>query len=142
MQLAQMLECDDREMKLLRPWYDRGALERGRTPVGLSGRGVDALPGFLGRYLSGAVNPEGRDRSPGELLKLAAEDLKAFYNEAATAQPGQATASEIEAWHWNDRKAGERIRQIATRCRDHPDRLVQETAGFLLVPSSQARRSG
>jgi len=129
------------EMSLLRPWYDRSVQEKGGTTVGLSGLPIEEIPAFLARFL---VSP-GAEKAPadmplGDALKCAAEDLKAFYNEAATAQPGHATAREIEDWYWNECHAGRMMRDIRDRCADHPDRLVQMVGGFTLVPQSQLRQ--
>ena len=132
----------NREMALLRPWYDKSLRERGRTTVGLSKLDVDDLAAFLGQFLD---TPGTETQPPGaqlaDALKWAAEDLKAFYNEAATAQPGNAGSQDIAHWFWNDCEAGKLLRTIRATCREHPDKQVQIVAGFTLVPQSQLQRT-
>ncbi len=128
------------EMNLLRPWYDRSLRERGRTTVGLSGIELDEIPQFLAQFVETPGNETALDGvgvALADSLKCSAEDLKAFYNEAATAQPGEASAREIENWYWNECVVGRLLRQISRCCRDHPDQRVQVVAGFTLVPGSQ-----
>lgn len=130
------------EIDLLRPWYDKAVRDNGKTTVGLSGLEIDEIPEFLARFLDSPGNedaPEGITLS--DALKFAAEDLKAWYNEVATAQPGNATAKAVEHWYWNECQAGRMLRAISAGCRDHPDQLVQIVARFTLVPESQKSRN-
>lgn len=128
------------ELNLLRPWYDKSVKERGRTTVGLSGIDLDEIPRFLAQFVEDPEQTSTEGRSLADTLKYAAEDLKAFYNEAATAQPGEATARDIEKWYWNECTAGRLLREISRVCRDHPDQWVQIVARFTLVPESQRER--
>ncbi|MFT7222153.1 MAG: hypothetical protein ACI8Z1_003777 [Candidatus Azotimanducaceae bacterium] len=71
------------------------------------------------------------------MLKHAAEDLKAFYNESATSQPGKTTARELEDWHWQESSAGELVkaaREMGATSDNGSDKL---RANFLQVPESQ-----
>lgn len=127
------------EIGLLKPWYDKSIRDRHRTTVGVSGIPIADIPAFLVQFIDSPGSetvPEGV--SAADALKWAAEDLKAFYNEAATAQPGNATSGEIANWFWNESHAGRLLRDIRVKCREHPDAQVQITAGFTLVPLAQA----
>lgn len=122
------------EMDLLMPWYQRGKDERDFTAVGLSERPLRDVATLLAGFADGNVP----DADAAQQLKLAAEDLKAFYNEAAVSQPGNASATDIENWYWQDTVAGKVIRQIKARFGDDADPALKLTAGFLLVPGSQS----
>ncbi len=78
-----------REIAQLAPWYDLAVRRRGRTTVGISGMKVHDAAGYAGSYLDGAPRPPSvAGLSAGVALKRACDDVKAFYYEAAAAQPG------------------------------------------------------
>ena len=72
------------EVASLGPWYELGLQRRGRTTVGVSGRELSELIPFVTRW------PDHPAEAPPDLkkLKLALEDLKAFYAEAIMSRPG------------------------------------------------------
>jgi hypothetical protein len=123
------------EIALLQPWYDKGKSARaGATSVGLSGMDVTSIVNYLGRFITEDIPAE---ENAGEQLKHAAEDLKAFYNEAATSQPGNSTARELENWYWQDSVAGKLIREVRQACGESDNGMIKLTASFLLVPETQ-----
>lgn len=123
------------EIALLQPWYDRGLEERsGRTSFGLTGMTLVETVTFLTQFTSD-VPPSGE----AEKLKLAAEDLKAFYNESAASQPGHQTAKSVEDWYWQQTQAGTLIKAIKQNCAKSEDKSLKLTASFLLVPEAQSR---
>lgn len=98
------------ELEALKPWHDLGRRKRrGRTLVGISG--VDAQENLkrLGRYLDDSKLPLN------ELMwfKAAIEDLKVFYIESLTAQPGNYNASIIEDIFWLDTTLGAALLKFA-----------------------------
>ena len=68
------------------------------------------IPGIGGKTIAALeqcfLYPRQATWGAGEQLKHAAEDLKAFYNEAATSQPGHSTAHELESWYWQESVPG------------------------------------
>ena len=103
------------------PWHER-SLERrgGRTTVGLSGLAPAALVEFLAGYAE-----HGEETSPREgvafsrILKHALDDLLAWYQEAATAQPGPTPSGRrLAAWFWG-RDAGVSPLSRGARARGH-----------------------
>ena len=130
------------EIGLLQPWYDKGKAERGYTSFGVSEMRLEEIVSFLVSILEG--KPEGGEArskySISDALKYAAEDLKAFHNEAAISQPGLVTASEVENWYWGETAAGRLVREIKKTCTDHADPMVKIVAAFTLVPQTQAFR--
>ena len=105
----QLCAALQREMLSLRPWYDMAVEKQGRTTVGTSGIAVDELGSFVCSFLS-SVEPENPSTGVplGYTLKLAAEDLKAYYLESMTAQPGQESAPSkvLTDWFWEETVAG------------------------------------
>jgi len=94
-------------MEILRPWYDRSVQRRGRTTVGVSGIPVEEAARLLAAFLKDPTMGSPRpDLSAPEAVKLAAEDLKAYYLEAASAQPGKKSSAQMADWFWGETAAG------------------------------------
>lgn len=74
----------------------------------------------------------------GVLLKQAAEDLKALYGEAATAQPNREdmvpSATESKRWFWRQTRGGALLRELADRLASAGDPGVALVARLMLVP--------
>lgn len=132
-----------REMQELRTWYDMGLEKRGRTTVGSSGIVVEDIPALLIRVADGEVPDNPRDDvDVGEAVRLAVEDLKAFYYEAATAQPGsaRAAADEVADWFWLQTEAGRLILHCREVCRRGSDPTLREKSSVFAPP--QYHRKG
>ncbi len=85
----------------------------------------------------GGVSPI-PDTSLPTALRMASEDLKAYYFEAVTAQPGQPTDSETLAnWFWRETTAARMINAIREICADIQGKEYQLLAKVLLVPRNQ-----
>lgn len=125
------------EMASLRPWYDLGKQKRQRTTVGVSRLSPEELPGFVCSFLteSQPKNPR-QDVSLGFELRYAADDLKAYYNEAVTAQPGMETSNSktLAKWFWEDTVAGKVLKAVREDCLKSPDKSLQGIAGGAIVP--------
>jgi hypothetical protein len=134
-----------REMAAIRPWYDMSLAKRRRTTVGISGIGLDALGDFIYAAAKG-MEPENprKDLPLAYTLKFAAEDLKSYYIEAITSQPGQEGASSqtLESWFWDETKAGEVLLELKRVCEASPDKMVNMIGAYFIVPGSVARRKG
>jgi hypothetical protein len=85
--LERLRSAFNREVAELRPWYDLSLRKRDRTAV--VEFDPESASEFLGSFAVGEkpVLPKA-DLSITTALRLAAQDLKAFYFEAATARPG------------------------------------------------------
>lgn len=136
---SSLAQAFQEELARLLPWYALAAERRGRTTVGLSGLEPRALGAFLAGLLEGPLPASGHaDKPLGVLLKHAAEDLKALYGEAVTAQPGSdgraPSAQEARHWFWNDTRAGSLLRVLADRLSEVEDPSVALVARLMLVP--------
>ncbi|MCP4668434.1 MAG: hypothetical protein GY849_18985, partial [Deltaproteobacteria bacterium] len=79
-----------REMDAMRPWYDMAVKKRGRTTVGVSGLDLKSMADFICSFLEGDPPESPRKDIPlPYALNLATDDLKAYYFEGITSQPGQ-----------------------------------------------------
>jgi hypothetical protein len=125
------------EIKSLRPWYDMGMAKRKRTTVGISGIGLDGLGDFLYAFTKSDLpdNPR-QDVDLSTSLKLALEDLRAFYFEAATAQPGREKISNkaLLNWFWKEAVAGQVLLKVVDMCQKKQDPMLNLMAERFLMP--------
>jgi hypothetical protein len=132
-----------REIAAMRPWYDMAVAQRRRTTVGVSGLDIEAMADFVYAFVSGAAPPNPRDDIPlAHTLKLAVEDLKAYYIEGVTAQPGQSAASSraLQDWFWNETVAGRVLLDLKKVCEASPDKMMSAMGSHFLVPGDVAQR--
>ena len=130
------------EIGRLRPWHDLAVEARGRTTAGTSGLEIDEA----GRFIAACLDPElpasPRPELPStEVLRLACEDVKAFYLEAAAAQPGRASSRDLAEWFWGATAAARVIIALRAHCLDSEDERLRALVG-LLVPRTQLHRTG
>lgn len=137
------------EVRALAPWYDEGRRSRGRSSVGASGLGADQIElmaGELARFAGGA-EPQGNGEAgwahPAPVrYKFMADDLRAFYHEAAAAQPGARPGSDadLNGWVFGQTQLGEVLRLAADRFQASGDQRVA-TLAIGLIPAGYRSRS-
>ena len=131
------------EVARLRPWWDLAKERRGRTTVGASGYEIETAARMVCRYADGGEPDDpGPERKLSRSLKLACDDLMAFYTEAATARPGPAASQELSDWFWGETAAGEALLALRERAANEEDRGMQLVGNLLVLPRSQAHRAG
>jgi hypothetical protein len=130
------------ELELLRPWYDRGFTTRKSTSVGLADIDINSAVKFLGSLVtpSTTVSSPAKHLNLAEAFKCCAEDLKAFYNEAVTSQPGNISSVAAENWYWGQTLAGQMIRDLRLAYLESEDPELKVVANFILVPRKQTYR--
>jgi hypothetical protein len=128
------------EMASLAPWYDVAKRKRGRSSVGASSLPVDQAARTLIGYLEGNRENPVPELEIYKTLKLASEDLKAWYMEAATARPGSSTSKQVADWFWGETTAGAVFLDLhgAMAASDDPKTQILATRSF--IPRSQAHR--
>ena len=131
------------EVSLLHPWYDEAKRARGRTAVGLSGLDIDDIARFLAAFAAGESPspPDGAAEEMPLLIRFLSDDLKAFYTEAATAQPGRAfpTATEINDWLFLQTAFGDLLYRVRDRLAGSEDEREKAVAGGV-IPFLYAQR--
>ncbi len=126
-----------REMTSLRPWYDRALKERERTAVGVSKLSQEETADFLCSFLSNKQPQNPREDVPFDKeLRYTADDLKAYYYEAITAQPGadKLLGEAIEKWFWEETLAAKVLRAVKDSLSDNEDELLKQAGARALVP--------
>jgi len=112
----------DTEAQLLRPWFDEGLRTRGRTTMGISGKGADSISEMLGILATFSVDanmaaPDGYAQPMPQLLRYLTADIRAFYSEAAIYKPGGIfpNLDELEEWFFLETVAGGVFYQVRER---------------------------
>jgi hypothetical protein len=135
----QLCAAFRREYVSLQPWYDMAVKKQERTTVGISGIALDDIIDFLCSFLEGRVpeNPRA-DVSLPYTLSMVITDLKAYYYEAITAQPGQESVSSLVLtnWFWSETVAGQVLFTIRGVSEKSEDVLMQIVGSALIVPTS------
>lgn len=127
------------EMALLAPWYDRAVAARQRTTFGASGLEPEAITTLLCGMLDNAPPDNPRPEVVlADMVRLAAEDLKVFYIEAASAQPGDASGQQLSHWFWSNTVAASILRRVGERMSRDNDEVMAITGRALMVPRAEA----
>jgi hypothetical protein len=134
-----------REVQELRPWYDLTYERRGRTTVGVTGLDIEEVARTLTSWLTPSppidvVNGQ----TPAAMLKLAVEDLKAFYFEAAAGQPqGDAIGSkQLADWFWEETSAAKLFLALRERLIPDDDPALRLLGHNSVVPRVEWARFG
>jgi len=131
------------EIAGLRNWYDMAVQKRGRTTYGVSSLDIEQIVDFVCAFLTGSTPDNPRDDiALAYTLKLAVDDLKAYYYEAATAQPGQESPSSevLNRWFWTETVISKGLYNLRDTCNQSEDGLMKVVGSMLLVPVEFAFR--
>lgn len=126
------------ELARTRPWYEKAQTQRGRTAFGMSGLEPKAIVDFLADMEAEPLPPSPvAELTLDRAFKLAADDLKQYYLEAATVRPG-ASSRDVAEWFWKVTEAGALLKRLSSRLAKTEDRALRTYAAFTLVPEEQA----
>lgn len=127
-----------KEIASLAPWYDLAVRTRGRTTVGASGVSVEDAAKYLSAFLEDQkVTLPRNDMPSGRVLKLAYEDLKAYYGEAITFQPGFGASKRVEDWLFKETVLGKALWRLRRICRASDDEYLRYLGRNSIVPDRQ-----
>jgi hypothetical protein len=121
------------EIGRLVTWYDRAVARRGRTTVGMSGLSVAVAGALVTEALAG-------DLPAAQPLKLAIDDLRAFYLEAASAFPDPGTSRTRRAWFWDETTFAKALLALQPKLAASGDRQHQILANLTLIPATERHR--
>lgn len=128
------------EIASLAPWYELAKRNRGGSSVGASRLPIDEVARALVGYLDGNRENRQPEVTMAESLKVASEDIKAWYMEAATAQPGAPTSKQIADWFWGETSAGLIFLDLQKVIATSDDPKMQYLATKSFIPRSQRHR--
>lgn len=123
------------EIAELGPWYELARRRRGRTTVGVFGPDVEVAARHLVSYLKGTPEaPPNHAWSAGIAVKRACDDIKAYYYEAAAAQPGNLDAQAIDNWFWTETAASQALLAVRDFCLESDDVSLKPLGKLSLIP--------
>ena len=122
----------------LRTWYNLALKKQQQTTVGVSGLDMNQIVEFIGAFLDGIPENPRQDIAFAYTLNYAVDDLKAYYYEAAAAQPGNLSpaSSDLASWFWKQTAAAKVLFAIKDRCLASEDKMLQLVGKLLLIPSA------
>jgi hypothetical protein len=127
-----------REIESIAPWYELALHTRKRTTVGPSRLAIPDAAKYLASFIQDPATPCPRDdMPPARVLKLAYEDLKAYYTEAITMQPGFNTSKRVEDWLFRQTSLGKTLWQLRALCRHSEDEQLRYLGRNSIVPDRQ-----
>lgn len=125
------------EVSQLQAWHEVAVKHRGRTTLGVTGMAPLQIVDYLVAWLNNQPpQPFRKDISHGDALKQACDELKAFYLEAKSVQPGQHTATSIQEWFWMDTALARVIFQIRAIASRSSEPSAKAVAAMSLIPRS------
>jgi len=142
-EIDQLCSAFKKEMMSMRPWYDLAVQKRGRTTYGVSKIELYKLGDFISSFLKGETPENPRDDVALPFtLNLATDDLKAYYFEAITTQPGQESPSSefLADWFYNDTLAGEVLFTLRDLSKKSDDGLMKMLGTILIIPAAQVNK--
>ena len=126
----------DDEISQLQAWHSLSVRVRRRTTLGVTGCSPSQLGAFVASWLTDSPAQVLHDPSvePAVALKLATDELKAFYFEAKAMQPGRHTASSLQDWFWFETTAGEALLALREKLGRDGDPAIKGLATLSMVP--------
>jgi hypothetical protein len=129
------------EIAQLRPWHDLSVQRRSASTVGISGSSPEEGAGFLLAFVEGRAASSHRAGQPlGVALKHVCDDLRAYYEEAAGAQPDALGVRAMERWLYSGTVLGQALIAVWRKGRDSDDESVRIFAQRLLLPKAVLHR--
>ena len=123
-----------REVEELAPWHELAKQRRSRTTTGFSGVSIDDAARIVASSIESEPVENLKGMSAGETLKVVCDELRAYYYEAAAAQPGKLDTDAIQRWFWRDTVAGRGFLALQKVCAASGDPSLQVFGGNTLVP--------
>lgn len=123
------------EVSQLAAWHELARRHRGRTTLGVTALTVPEIAAFLATWLTESPRSSYRpELAPEDALKLACDELRAFYTEAKSVQPGRHSPAAIQDWFWRDTSAGQALLVIRDRAAASENPAVKALAVQSIVP--------
>ena len=124
-----------REIAELSTWHELTRNRRGRTTATLSGLSPSQAAKFISDLADNDAIPSYRkDLDILPAVRLACHDIRAYYLESVSAQPGAKAAAEAEAWFWTKTAAGKTMFRLRETCNASKNDELQRF-GLRAVPT-------
>lgn len=129
------------EFSQIKNWFDVSYSVTKRTTTGVSGLSPEEAVEFISGFVLDQENTKLKGTNISDMLRMVAEDIKAFYFEGISAQPGQPTDSKTLAdWFWGETYAARVINEVRKISLMDGSKEMKLLGNLLLVPRSQMHR--
>jgi hypothetical protein len=135
------------EVRRLQPWHEEARRRFGRTAIGVSGLAPERMEELALLVADAAfdaigVAPESSKVPMPLLLRFAADDLRAFYMEAAAAQPARVSPGpdDLNRWLYHQTVLGDALYRARDVLTAHEDDRALATVGRFMIPAAYNRR--
>ena len=123
-------ECD-----ALKTSYQRQCVDKSRTSVGVAKVSITELASLFDHvYTQNSFKKLRDDISPGVMFRLALDDLKAYYIEAALADQSSPSSQQLHDWFWQDTLLGHQMRELRRRFMSSGDVKMNDLGTKFIVP--------
>lgn len=124
------------EMAQVLPWWERAKKRFGRSTVGVCAQPPEAWPAYAVAFLDGELpDPPPSLTSPAFALRFLADDLKAFYTEAAQAEGPAPSPDQVNAWLYRQTLAGALLVALREVSLASDNNALKTAGGRFLVPT-------
>jgi hypothetical protein len=118
------------EIAQLAPWQAVAARRRRGSAFGLARKS----PAELARMLVAFASAQSTVAADWQIIKLAVDDLRTYYEEAASAQPAALPSDELMVWFYRRTAAGRVILDLRRLGLMHAESSVRQIADRMLIP--------
>ena len=123
------------ECAALKPAYQRQCVDKSRTSVGVAKIPVTDLATLVDEvYVQNSFKSLRDDISERLMFRLALDDLKAYYIEAALADHNAPSSRQLHDWLWQETLLGRRMRELRHRFKDSSDVKMADLGTKFIVP--------
>jgi len=140
--ISNLLAAFQQEVEGLQNWFDIGLKKRGRTTTGTSRLSLSEIVELFSIFVKGDMPESAISGTTLDIaMKLASEDLKAYYTEAVSAQPGGHTSPDALAnWFWGETSAARVLGKVRERALLCEEKGFKTLGSLLLIPRNQLHR--
>lgn len=130
------------EYSLMQTWHNLACEKRNRSTIGVSGLTPDEIGDLFCNFISGKITGTSIGKKPlSDVLRIAAEDLKACYFEGISTQPGQSIDNTVLSdWFWGETHAALLINEVRKVCLRFAEKDMTLAGKLLLIPRNQLYR--
>jgi hypothetical protein len=123
------------ELAEVEPTYRRRLDATGRTTFGVVGLDIRGVLTYLMSYLADAPDASPHpDMAPNLAMRFAADDLKTFYLEAATAGDGTPSSWQLGTWFWRETAAAKLLIALRAKTKQSDNKSLAQIGTVFLVP--------
>ena len=125
----------EEECAALKSYYQRQCVDKSRTSVGVAKTPVIELASLFDEVFENKKLKAVRsDISARLMFRLALDDLKAYYIEAALAGSSKPSSQQLCDWIWKETLLGSRMRELRHRFMKSDDEKLQDLGAKFIVP--------